>query len=58
LLFAALSRDGALWQSLSFSADAEAMSTFIEGGLFAFTQICEARHRAIAQALHAMSIWI
>jgi hypothetical protein len=45
-LFATLSRDGALWQSLSFSADAAAMSTFFEGGLFAFTQICGARRRA------------
>jgi hypothetical protein len=46
LLFAALSRDGALWQSLSVSADAAAMSTFVEGGLYAVTQICGARRRA------------
>jgi predicted metal-dependent enzyme (double-stranded beta helix superfamily) len=47
-----------LWQSLSFSADAAAMSTFFEGGLFAFTQIGGARRCAIAQALHATPIWI
>jgi hypothetical protein len=38
LLFAALSRDGALWQRFGFSADGARMSTFTEGGLFAFAQ--------------------
>jgi hypothetical protein len=46
LLFPALSRDGALWQSLAFSADGARMSTFVEGGLSVFPALAPGKGRA------------